>query len=117
VVALYLCGLGPGALTTALSALAAYYYFFPLRLDGQSLMFYSSRDITERMKVEAIIKDLAFYDPLTHLPNRRLLADRLSLAMGASKRDERFGALLLIDLDNFKPLNDTHGHAVGDTCC
>lgn len=60
------------------------------------------------------LRQLAFYDPLTHLPNRRLLQDRLSNAFAASKRSERYGAILFLDLDNFKPLNDKFGHAVGD---
>jgi diguanylate cyclase (GGDEF)-like protein/PAS domain S-box-containing protein len=71
-------------------------------------------DITERKKQEAIIHELAFHDPLTQLPNRRLLHDRLNQALAASKRSERYGAVMYIDLDNFKPLNDKHGHAVGD---
>jgi diguanylate cyclase (GGDEF)-like protein len=57
---------------------------------------------------------LAFYDSLTELPNRRLLDDRLSQAVLGSKRSESYCALIFIDLDNFKPLNDTHGHVVGD---
>ncbi len=73
-----------------------------------------SRDITERIREEDEIRNLAFYDVLTQLPNRRLLNDRLDQAMAASKRSGRYGALLFIDLDNFKPLNDMHGHSVGD---
>ena len=60
------------------------------------------------------IKNLAFYDPLTRLPNRRLLLDRLTQALASSARSGRSGALLIIDLDNFKNLNDTLGHDVGD---
>ena len=60
------------------------------------------------------VRQLAFYDPLTGLPNRRMLDDRLNQAMATSKRSELFGALMFLDLDNFKPLNDTHGHGVGD---
>lgn len=71
-------------------------------------------DITARKLAEERIHSLAFYDPLTNLPNRRLLDDRLGQALSASKRNGRYGALLFIDLDNFKPLNDEHGHAVGD---
>ena len=71
-------------------------------------------DITERKAAEEAIKNLAFYDPLTGLPNRRLLLDRLKKAMASSTRSERHGALLFIDLDNFKTLNDTRGHDIGD---
>ncbi len=72
------------------------------------------RDITERKKSEEQIRTLAFYDTLTQLPNRRLLDDRLSRAMIASKRSNRYGALMFLDLDNFKPLNDKYGHGTGD---
>src|SRR3989338_1778902 len=60
------------------------------------------------------IRSFAFYDTLTQLANRRLLNDRLGQAMAASKRSERYGAVIFLDLDNFKPLNDMHGHDVGD---
>ncbi|MFZ5523864.1 MAG: diguanylate cyclase [Pseudomonadota bacterium] len=73
-----------------------------------------SRDITERKLAEEKIQNLAFHDVLTGLPNRRLLNDRLIQTMAASKRSGRFAALMFIDLDNFKPLNDQHGHAAGD---
>jgi diguanylate cyclase (GGDEF)-like protein/PAS domain S-box-containing protein len=72
------------------------------------------QDITQRKAAEEEIRYLAFYDLLTHLPNRRLLVDRLQQALLATARSRRHGALLLIDLDNFKALNDTHGHGVGD---
>ena len=71
-------------------------------------------DITERKRTEDQVKQLAFYDPLTKLPNRRLLTDRLNQTMAASKRSACYGALMFVDLDNFKPLNDLHGHEVGD---
>jgi diguanylate cyclase (GGDEF)-like protein/PAS domain S-box-containing protein len=71
-------------------------------------------DITRRKEMEERIHQLAFFDPLTNLPNRRLLNDRLSQTLMAIKRTGRFGALMFLDLDNFKPLNDTHGHAMGD---
>lgn len=60
------------------------------------------------------LRELAFYDPLTKLPNRRLLYEHLGHAMAASRRTGRYCALMFIDLDNFKPLNDLHGHDVGD---
>ncbi|WP_298212525.1 EAL domain-containing protein [Acidovorax sp.] len=72
------------------------------------------RDITERKEVEFKIERLAFYDALTGLPNRRLLADRLQHATRMVARSEGQGALLFIDLDNFKDLNDTLGHDTGD---
>jgi diguanylate cyclase (GGDEF)-like protein len=67
-----------------------------------------------RKSAENEIQSLAFYDPLTHLPNRRLLLDRLRQALASSTRSGREGALLFIDLDNFKTLNDTLGHDIGD---
>ncbi len=73
-----------------------------------------TREITERKRLEEQVHQLAFYDPLTHLANRRLMLNHLEQAMSASKRSQRHGALLFLDLDNFKPLNDTHGHGVGD---
>lgn len=73
-----------------------------------------SRDITERKLAEEKIQNLAFHDVLTGLPNRRLLDDRLIQTMAASKRSGHYAALMFIDLDNFKPLNDQHGHAAGD---
>ena len=71
-------------------------------------------DITERKLVQDQAMRLAFYDPLTSLPNRRLLLDRIGHALALGERSRRVGALLFIDLDNFKDLNDTLGHEVGD---
>ena len=73
-----------------------------------------TEDITEQKEAEEYIRNFAFYDTLTQLPNRRLLNDRLGQAKAASKRSGCYGALMFLDLDNFKPLNDTHGHDVGD---
>ena len=72
------------------------------------------RDVTSRKQAEEKIERLAFYDVLTGLPNRRLLVDRLQHALHNSGRDGLMGALLFIDLDNFKDLNDTQGHDMGD---
>lgn len=80
----------------------------PVRIIGTFM------DITQRKATEEEIKHLAFYDALTGLPNRRLLLDRLSHAMASSVRSLAHGALLFIDLDNFKNINDTHGHDEGD---
>jgi diguanylate cyclase (GGDEF)-like protein/PAS domain S-box-containing protein len=74
----------------------------------------TNTDLTERKAAEAQINQLAFYDPLTLLPNRRLLVEQLRKALSASARDHRGGALLFIDLDNFKMFNDTLGHDRGD---
>ncbi len=60
------------------------------------------------------MRQLAFYDELTKLPNRRLLGERLNQTMLSSKRSAHYAALMFLDLDNFKPLNDTHGHSAGD---
>jgi len=73
-----------------------------------------ARDISERKSAEEAIRHLAFHDTLTGLPNRRLLTDRLQQAMGTSQRKGEHGALMFLDLDQFKLLNDTHGHDVGD---
>ena len=74
-----------------------------------------TREITERKQLEDQVRKLAFYDPLTQLPNRRLLNDRLAQTLAASKRSGCHGALMFLDLDNFKSLNDACGHAVGDS--
>ncbi|TAJ82858.1 MAG: diguanylate cyclase [Gallionellaceae bacterium] len=81
---------------------------------GELILLGVTRNISERKKTEEKIRNLAFYDTLTKLPNRRLLFDRLGLARSASKRSGRYAALMFIDLDNFKPLNDKHGHDIGD---
>ena len=72
------------------------------------------RDITLQRLIEEEVRNLAFYDTLTELPNRRLLLDRLALSIASSKRNKRYCALMFLDLDNFKPLNDSYGHEVGD---
>jgi diguanylate cyclase (GGDEF)-like protein len=80
----------------------------PVRADGVT------QDITERKKADALIHELAFYDPLTGLSNRRLLNDRLQQALLACASNASAGALFFIDLDHFKVLNDTRGHHQGD---
>lgn len=88
----------------------------PVRNDNNEITHFIAlkRDITERKVSEEHLKNLAFYDSLTQLPNRRLLIDRLGQALAISKRSGQYGALMFLDLDNFKPLNDKYGHDVGD---
>ncbi|MDE2260548.1 MAG: EAL domain-containing protein [Betaproteobacteria bacterium] len=81
----------------------------PLKFNG--VVF----DITEWKEAQDKIHSLAFYDPLTGLPNRRLLSDRLQKALASCARNGLVGAILFIDLDNFKTINDTLGHALGDS--
>ncbi len=71
-------------------------------------------DISDRKAHEDSVRKMAFFDALTNLPNRRLLLDRLAQRLAASKRHESFGALLFMDLDHFKALNDNYGHDMGD---
>ncbi|ADL55567.1 diguanylate cyclase with PAS/PAC sensor [Gallionella capsiferriformans ES-2] len=71
-------------------------------------------DISPRKAAEEEIRHLAFYDTLTHLPNRRLLHDRLLRTIASNHRSGNYSALMFLDMDNFKPLNDQYGHDVGD---
>lgn len=73
-----------------------------------------SHDITARKEAEEKIRTLAFYDSLTGLPNRRLLLDRLKMKLASSRRSKTWGAIIFIDLDHFKDINDTQGHYFGD---
>jgi len=85
-----------------------------IELHGRQIIYCVWRDITKRKQMEEEVRQLAFYDALTSLANRRLLHDRLSQTIAANKRSGRHGAMIFLDLDNFKLLNDTHGHSVGD---
>jgi len=83
-------------------------------LDGVPAILSVTRDITDAKAAQDEIRSLAFYDPLTGLPNRRLFHDKLSQTLTACSRQTRKQALLFVDLDNFKSLNDTLGHQIGD---
>lgn len=84
--------------------------------NGQPKSIFSIKsDVTLRKQAEDEIRHFAFYDVLTKLPNRRLLMDRLEQALSAASRIQQFGAILFIDLDNFKQLNDRLGHDKGDS--
>ncbi len=88
---------------------------FSIPREGQSSLIGGiALDITEHKQMEEQVLQQSLHDTLTKLPNRRLLNDRMSQVMAASKRSGCYGALLFLDLDNFKPLNDSHGHEVGD---
>jgi len=82
--------------------------------DGSTLWHGFITDITERKQMQDQVHHMAFYDTLTALPNRIVLSDRLHQSMATSKRSGCYQALMFLDLDNFKPLNDTYGHSAGD---
>jgi diguanylate cyclase (GGDEF)-like protein len=83
--------------------------------DGRPVRFAGTiQDLTDRKRYEEHIHQLAFYDALTDLPNRRLLSDRLQQSLLARARTGQVTSLLMLDIDRFKWLNDTHGHAAGD---
>jgi diguanylate cyclase (GGDEF)-like protein/PAS domain S-box-containing protein len=83
--------------------------------DGAPAVYVVAHDLSKRHEDQEIIHHLAFFDALTDLPNRRLMLDRLQQALASSERKQLYGALLTLDLDNFKQLNDLLGHNVGDT--
>jgi len=86
-----------------------------MQVDGLNHYVVVARDVTERHAQQKLMEYLALHDTLTGLPNRTLLMDRLDHAISASRRDGKPLALLILDLDRFKEINDTLGHAVGDS--
>jgi diguanylate cyclase (GGDEF)-like protein/PAS domain S-box-containing protein len=97
------------------SVLPVEYGSYPILVEGRGTgSVVTFRDISERKAAESEIHNLAFFDSLTRLPNRRLLMDRLQRAVKSCSTTSHSGALLFIDLDNFKALNDTYGHDQGD---
>jgi diguanylate cyclase (GGDEF)-like protein/PAS domain S-box-containing protein len=89
-------------------------HILPIHLNGEPHLLIQFFDLTERKRIEDELRDYAFHDSLTKLPNRRLLRDRLERAARASKRQNSYMAVLFVDLDKFKQLNDAYGHDVGD---
>ncbi|MDZ4075327.1 MAG: EAL domain-containing protein [Hylemonella sp.] len=87
----------------------------PERLaDGGTLWHGFNTDITERKEAEAHTFQLAYFDALTGLPNRSLLRDRIEQALALARRSHQYGAVMFVDLDNFKQINDARGHSIGD---
>jgi len=83
--------------------------------DGSILWHGCITDVTERKQAEANTHRLAYFDALTGLPNRRMLLDRIVQSLASARRSGQMGALLFLDLDNFKRINDARGHSVGDS--
>ncbi|KJK06473.1 MULTISPECIES: PAS domain S-box protein [Pseudomonas] len=87
----------------------------PITLNESPCLLMTARDVSQLKNAQAQIRHLAYHDPLTNLPNRALLMDRLSQQIALLKRHNLRGALLFLDLDHFKHINDSLGHPVGDT--
>lgn len=87
----------------------------PITLNEVDCLLLTARDVSQLKNAQAQIRHLAYHDPLTNLPNRALLMDRLSQQIALLKRHNLRGALLFLDLDHFKHINDSLGHPVGDT--
>jgi diguanylate cyclase (GGDEF)-like protein/PAS domain S-box-containing protein len=90
------------------------FQILPIAISGQKHLLVQLVDLTERKHHEEELRQFAFHDALTGLPNRRLLIERMKQALVSSQRHTSHGAVLFLDLDRFKHLNDTHGHEIGD---
>lgn len=101
-------------LTSFGRAVSFEYRILPTQLKGEDYLLVQFFDLTGRKRLEEDLRQLAFHDSLTRLPNRRLLLDRLELAFGAGRHQSSHLAVLFLDLNRFKQLNDAHGHDVGD---
>lgn len=88
--------------------------YLPVKIDDDIFVFGTAVDITKRKQNEATIKRMAYFDSLTNLPNRVLFKDRLAQALAYAQRSKEMLAVLLLDVDDFKVVNDTFGHSAGD---
>ena len=86
----------------------------PIEIEGKNVILSVARDITERKRAEQQLAYMATHDSLTNLPNRLLFNDRLALALAQAHRQQHKLAVMLLDVDRFKDINDTLGHSVGD---
>lgn len=108
------CATRAASASLALGNLTAGLLQIPCDDRGTRVIQCNVRNISERKRLEDEVRQFAFYDALTRLPNRRLFGDRFDQAMAAIQRNGDFGAVMFLDPDKFKQLNDRHGHAVGD---